>query len=395
MPLRARNNNFGSFLYKGSRTRYFGYRNVRGSGEDGQDTVMFEEHACGRSPHTVNPEFTLHGFPHRADSAYNRFVFENEPFVGSSHFISPSDGTRYYRRETVWPFTFSDIMTPYGGYSVNGGNPFIVNLRRRATVECLQKLGGAKAQLGALAGETIKSYKRFVSTVASGVSAVRAVKRGNMKLAAYHLGLNQRFSSKLLAGTYLRYSYGWKPLVGDIVGTYEAFQRNLEKGMLLSAKRVVSTSDVTPPNINNGWEGSIKDSVKVIVGLTGYVDDTYVRMSQDLGLHDPWSVGWELVPFSFLVDWLIPIGDVLEAYHAPCGLVFHSGYITTVLEKKWRISHTQPGWTIEEPSGFKGRSFTMGREPLNGFPRPVPYFESPFKTGRAINAAALARSLAG
>jgi hypothetical protein len=51
------------------------------------------------------------------------------------------------------------------------------------------------------------------------------------------------------------------------------------------------------------------------------------------GLTDPASVAWELIPFSFVADWFVPIGDTLRAIHAARTLPVEK-VITTTLRKK-------------------------------------------------------------
>ncbi len=36
---------------------------------------------------------------------------------------------------------------------------------------------------------------------------------------------------------------------------------------------------------------------------------------RSLGLTDPYSVAWDLLPFSFIADWFIPIGTYLDNYN--------------------------------------------------------------------------------
>jgi hypothetical protein len=38
-----------------------------------------------------------------------------------------------------------------------------------------------------------------------------------------------------------------------------------------------------------------------------------------LGIFNPLLIGWELVPFSFVVDWFIPVGSYLEGIDALLG----------------------------------------------------------------------------
>ena len=59
---------------------------------------------------------------------------------------------------------------------------------------------------------------------------------------------------------------------------------------------------------------------------------------------NPLLTAWELVPYSFVVDWFVPIGDFINQYASTDGLVFISGTeslsvnYTAQLESKVRLS---------------------------------------------------------
>lgn len=48
-------------------------------------------------------------------------------------------------------------------------------------------------------------------------------------------------------------------------------------------------------------------------------------MLNQLGLANPLATAWELVSYSFVVDWFVPIGPVLNALSARAGLIFVDG----------------------------------------------------------------------
>lgn len=50
------------------------------------------------------------------------------------------------------------------------------------------------------------------------------------------------------------------------------------------------------------------------------VDNEILRTLSQLSLTNPLEVAWELVPFSFVVDWMLPIGDYLSNMSALHGI---------------------------------------------------------------------------
>jgi hypothetical protein len=57
-----------------------------------------------------------------------------------------------------------------------------------------------------------------------------------------------------------------------------------------------------------------------------------------LGLTNPALVAWELVPFSFVVDWALPIGDWLSSLDAMLGYDSNNTWssISTLQRRYWR-----------------------------------------------------------
>jgi hypothetical protein len=121
-------------------------------------------------------------------------------------------------------------------------------------------------------------------------------------------------------------------------------------------------------------------------------------MFSQLGLTSPISLGWELIPFSFVIDWFLPIGAALNAASAFDGLTFHSGYKAYRTEKRsqidYNLSDTSTDATYdrkEQISGSgTGTSIHYTRTKLTSFPSArVPTVKNPVSLIHAANAVAL------
>lgn len=49
-------------------------------------------------------------------------------------------------------------------------------------------------------------------------------------------------------------------------------------------------------------------------------DQSHFKTFQQIGLTNPLLLGWELIPFSFVADWFIQVGDYLETLDALIGV---------------------------------------------------------------------------
>jgi len=139
-----------------------------------------------------------------------------------------------------------------------------------------------------------------------------ALKRGDFSTAARQLGVSQR-KSKLktsdVSGRWLELQYGWLPMIGD---TYEAVKAYAEIHKVRSHTVVVKKSI---NGVHNGsqspsnWSG---DGLWLYRKRIEYEMQESLSAARSLGLVNPLSVVWEIIPYSFVVDWFIPIGTFFD-----------------------------------------------------------------------------------
>lgn len=119
---------------------------------------------------------------------------------------------------------------------------------------------------------------------------------------------------------WLAFQFGVRPLVSDMSSSIEAYYKARR------AKPIIKAFRVSP----KGWRGHDSTvqygpvnptryeceatSTKRVVCYAELDDDTGLwSVSSQLGLTNPALLLWELIPFSFIVDYAINVGDFLEA----------------------------------------------------------------------------------
>lgn len=128
------------------------------------------------------------------------------------------------------------------------------------------------------------------------------------------------------------------------------------------------------------------------------VNDAEIRKCTGLGLLNPLQVAWETVPFSFMLDWLLPVGDFLEALDAVRGLDFIAGSRTyrndALYELVWTPSYSS-GPVKEGGYGLTVAATSVDRVRYSTFPLPSFFYikKSPFSTKRLTDAIAIGRQL--
>lgn len=146
---------------------------------------------------------------------------------------------------------------------------------------------------------------------------------------------------------WLEYRYGWAPLVYDLVDQLKAFHaeaRRIEKSSsggtgdyavykaFGSGKHsATATYPHTRSSFGGGsytWNLDVKHDCEVRAYAYYRVMATgLISRLNDFGAFDVPRAIWELVPFSFVVDWFVPIGDWLASLTPKFGVeILVSGY---------------------------------------------------------------------
>lgn len=164
-------------------------------------------------------------------------------------------------------------------------------------------------------GATLAEYRQSVSMFGTGARAiVDAWKtfRGTLK------GNRKGLTMCDIAASHLIYDYGIAPLVEDVFSSVEILRLRLERPIYrrFHVKQKASTVRGSR-NLSIGSNGTVDtdDSVKGSQYVTAYVEFD-PRWATEIIFGNPAELIWEVIPFSFVVDWMIPIGDWLISLDA-------------------------------------------------------------------------------
>lgn len=145
---------------------------------------------------------------------------------------------------------------------------------------------------------------------------------------------------------WLEFSYGWRPLLYDIYGAAELIaQTNLDARPMRAVGTVkkhrrfygfAGGSGITATAI-----GDVEEKAKTVIyfDVTSQMKDTL----KSTGISNPALLAWELLPYSFVVDWFIPVGRYLENLNATSGLTFLKGATSYRASYEARATSTSDG----------------------------------------------------
>ncbi len=173
------------------------------------------------------------------------------------------------------------------------------------------------AEMAVNLAEYRQSMGMMVNRIGTLYQFSRAVRRFDFQRAARILGdsVHPKGVSmrKSFANNWLEYSFGWKPLIQDIYSAVDHFQSPIKtlrpKG---TANDTLSTSTLSGTKSSGSYtERIVFGKLYCKMGCEITVTNPNLYLANSLGLVNPATVVWELIPFSFVVDWFANVGEFL------------------------------------------------------------------------------------
>jgi hypothetical protein len=316
---------------------------------------------------------------------------------------------------SAWRRTVSAPVFDYG-FTVNGNvfesqnatnapvpltadSSLLYRLQEEAVVKALGKLAKNKVDLSVAFLERKQSARMVQEWCASTFRLLKDLKKGRWVFnsgARSPLGKTWKWDKSVprgwtpkaveqwrkgekittLPNAWLTTRYGIAPSIMDIAGAVEAIEAAdngvYDRYTVTTAARqksVVSTSVpwASAPTVgyNMTYRALVRRSTfthhEASVRLDATVDNsTYLRL-KDVGVTNPLLTAWEVLPYSFVLDWFIGVGDFLEAANAwTGGYTFKAGSATRFYDLQsvawWKRDDawyaTQPWYTETHDSGL-------------------------------------------
>lgn len=277
---------------------------------------------------------------------------------------------------------------------------------RTAQNKLLERVKHQKINLMHAYAERAQTKALVADSLMKLAKAVGRVRKGDVLGAAKALGVSPRVqrapgrksARKHVASNWLELQYGWKPLVSDIYGAAEAYQRFLQKRpQVEKATSQASAQDFrtwgpfeTATNTRTEYR---QEEVTVKFGAYFSASGGTSKTLSELGITNPAMVAWELLPWSFVVDWFLPVGDFLNNLDATQGVSFSGGYMVVVRKQQSGSVWTAKSDSVYTRTGVREatqKALRIERSKLNGFPSPrFPAFKDPYSHTHFANALAL------
>lgn len=352
------------------------------------DSAMGRRNRSGKSK---NPWLTP---SIRRCAAYNRSVKRVVFMSPTRRTLSNGD------KVTAWPSPVPLMQTMNSGISTVQWE----DQQARCETECLNKFGEQKVQLANDLLESKKTFDMLAETSVTAFTALRDFRRGNWRAAIDRLGLSPKKIPKTARDKWLEFTYGWKPTISSVFDYQELVKKDASSRKVIMARRQISdTHFLEPAKSGDYWKNAdggipLKYSSKCL--LIGYIRNDRFEMAKEWGMMNPAGILWEAMPMSFVIDWVMPVGNVINAWTATAGIDFLTGSLTRRVEGTGSITcenYTKFGsWnggSVDERSRIVLDYSIFDRLVYTRFPGPTIYIKSPFSGPHAITALALLHQL--
>jgi hypothetical protein len=150
---------------------------------------------------------------------------------------------------------------------------------------------------------------------------------------------------------WLEYHFGWSPLLSDIYNGIRIIESPFEQPRTIRGTDTRPFEMEAPKSdfIPHFSVGKVRVSMRLQADYV--ISNPNLYRATQLGLTNPIATAWELVPFSFLVDWFIPIGNFLNSYSDFYGVTFSNAFTTRYFSfrgKSYGYYHRNPDFQTDD-----------------------------------------------
>jgi len=309
--------------------------------------AMYREYAGALTPgffsvrrHKALPDNPYQMTLHRSSGASISTYTERK--VGENRYFYSSESTNALQYGGSAPFSFQP-------------STMVTEARNKAFLRLASQCSGVQFNAAQFFAERHQLADMLASTATRVTQAALALKRADPKAFSRALSLpssemmavqkgfkavERTPAGKRLANHWLEYVYGWKPLLSDAFSAADLVAKKVSDVQRPITGTMRSSAFLTRPVTVMATRGglphltvdyytthSVRVRQKVVYALQSEARSALAQT----GISNPLLLGWELLPYSFVVDWFFPVGNYLESLTAFDGFAF-SGSTVSVLE---------------------------------------------------------------
>jgi hypothetical protein len=278
---------------------------------------------------------------------------------------------------------------------------FPSDVANRALINARTKLKSQDINLAQAFAERDQTARLIAENLSRIAHAYLALKHGHFNDVKKFLNVKGAIKAgKSAAQSWLELQYGWKPLLSDIHGAVTALDKRDRSDYRITIRAKAQR------NLNFGANTGAAGSYACRRISTQGFHSSFVRIdacpsgdalstAAALGLTNPLDLSWELLPFSFVVDWAYPLGDYINQMDACVGWEikgFSQSNFTKLFSRWGFLPGHQSGGSLDTHGSWVAtrRLVKLGRSGGVSVPFPfLPRLKSPLSGLHVANAIAL------
>lgn len=302
----------------------------------------------------------------------------------------------------------SYFPSPYNSAPEDFDNETYQSDRKAVVVKLRDKIKGEDWNLSTFVGELPETLAYFEKTLKTVVSTYRAVRRGDMRSVRklrkngrktvrpgrLNRPIGHEETQRELSSRWLEWRYAIQPLMYDLDDMLKALANKAQIKPLwtraVSGTQSKFRSRGRYGNAYGGIDFLRQHEMELRIGAYYRVNPD-VQAFKRLGLLNPVATLWELFPLSFVVDWLIPIGQFLGSLDAMVGVQLLSSWESQTVKTEYTLTGGSADGESKTPDTSRKRYYNRFIAP--DLSLPLPQFKLSLNSSRFLDGLALTRSI--
>jgi len=243
-----------------------------------------------------------------------------------------------------------------------------VDLKNAAIAQAFANVDQTELLLGATLGEAPETLAFIANLFRRLISVVRffLTKKGKIAVLKRLRKITAKEAADAVSDAWLELRYAVRPLVFEMDQAVKAFKKSIEANERFVARGkatwddtyVNSFSRTVYTRLSVTQREEIREVYSARAGVLYNLSSDIDGLSLTLGLGNPIESVYELVPFSFILDWLLNIGDILAAWETNASLLVQGSWVTERLYRETKITAVSPVETWTD-IGYTNVQFTI------------------------------------
>jgi hypothetical protein len=292
----------------------------------------------------------------------------NNPMSSTMIIFEPAKPEAVCRKEIKTTDNFVNV----GGYSFEGTFPFlnsdmgnglgipgsyadqVATLKARAITRAHANASSAEISILMVAAEGRKTIASITETLARVAKLAKQLKRLDLQSATQTTASFRRSlrnykkiakrSGASLAADYMSVRYALRPLVIDVQNSLKALEKSEHYGKSRATARGFERASDEWNDVIAGTESDgtylydLRRKTRVTTDIrAGVLTDIDVSAMSNWGMDQILETAWEIVPFSFVIDWFLNVGQTIAAWAPSAGITELASWVTVIQTETYNI----------------------------------------------------------